>query len=196
LIFKHHSSFLTEEFLMKVITQSGFGRASALLTSAVLLTVLPVVEAGVVSAAPKSGAVAVKDSGLVASPVTQALQKLKRSDRRWIEVNLTTQRLTAWEGNQPIHAVIVSTGKKTTPTPTGVFAVQSKFESKRMQGDDYDVPGVPFTMFYDGNYAIHGAYWHNRFGTPVSHGCVNVAVDHAEWLFKWAEVGTPVVVRR
>jgi lipoprotein-anchoring transpeptidase ErfK/SrfK len=64
-----------------------------------------------------------------------------------------------------------------------------------MQGQDYDVPDVPYTMYYSGNYAIHGAYWHNQFGTPVSHGCVNVAVDHAEWLFNWTALGTPVIVK-
>jgi lipoprotein-anchoring transpeptidase ErfK/SrfK len=63
-----------------------------------------------------------------------------------------------------------------------------------MQGPGYDVPDVPFTMYYYRGYAIHGAYWHNNFGTPVSHGCTNVAVNHAEWLFDWADVGTPVVV--
>jgi hypothetical protein len=182
--------------MKNVIIPSYLGRASAILTGALLFTALPVIGAGVVNAALKPESVAVKNSGEVASPIAQALQKLKRSQKRWIEVNLTTQRLIAWEGNQPVHAVIVSTGKTATPTPTGVFAVQYKFRTKRMQGDDYDVPGVPFTMFYDGNYAIHGAYWHNRFGTPVSHGCVNVAVDHAKWLFDWASVGTPVVVRK
>lgn len=171
-------------------------RASAVLASALVLTAIPVIAAKNVNAAPKSSAVAIKNSGAIASPITQALQQLKRSDKRWIEVNLTTQRLVAWSGDKPVHAVMVSTGKTATPTRTGVFAVQYKFKTKRMQGDNYDVPGVPFTMFYDGNYAIHGAYWHNRFGTPVSHGCVNVAVDHAEWLFKWAQVGTPVVVRQ
>jgi lipoprotein-anchoring transpeptidase ErfK/SrfK len=64
-----------------------------------------------------------------------------------------------------------------------------------MQGEDYNVPDVPHAMYYSGNYAIHGAYWHNSFGIPVSHGCINVAPDHAAWLFNWATVGTPVVVR-
>lgn len=49
-------------------------------------------------------------------------------------------------------------------------------------------------MYYDGGYAIHGAYWHHNFGTPVSHGCINVAVDHAEWLYNWASIGTSVVI--
>lgn len=130
------------------------------------------------------------------SPVTLALADLKQSGRRWIEINLSNQRLIAWEGGIPVYAVIISTGKESTPTPTGVFAIQTRHRSTRMQGADYDVPDVPYTMYYYGGYAIHGAYWHNRFGTPVSHGCINVAVDHARWLFYWAAVGTPVVVHR
>lgn len=125
---------------------------------------------------------------------TQKMASLKQSSSRWIEINVATQRLTAWEGNIPIYAVIVSTGMDDHPTPSGSYAIQSKHRTARMRGDDYDVPDVPFTMYYSGNYAIHGAYWHRRFGTPVSHGCVNVAVDHAEWLFNWATIGTPVVV--
>lgn len=65
-----------------------------------------------------------------------------------------------------------------------------------MRGEDYDVPNVPYVMYYDRGYGIHGAYWHNNFGTPVSHGCVNLAPNHAKWLFDWAEVGTKVVVQR
>ncbi len=124
----------------------------------------------------------------------QKMTALKQTTNRWIEVNIATQRLIAWEGATPVYAVIVSTGTDAHPTQPGSFSVQSKHRTARMQGDDYDVPDVPYTMYYSGGYAIHGAYWHRRFGTPVSHGCVNVAVDHARWLYDWASVGTPVVV--
>lgn len=132
------------------------------------------------------------------APVTklaEAMTNLKQSNDRWIEIDLSSQRLIAWEGKTPVYAVIVSTGKSATPTVTGVFAIQTRLRYARMQGDDYDVPDVPYTMYYYRGYAIHGAYWHNNFGTPVSHGCVNVAVNHAGWLYDWAKVGTPVVVR-
>lgn len=132
--------------------------------------------------------------GFAQDSTTARMASLKQSAERWIEINISTQRLTAWEGGVPIYAVIVSTGTDEHPTPTGNFAIQSKHRSARMRGEDYDVPDVPFTMYYSGSYAIHGAYWHHRFGTPVSHGCTNVAVDHAEWLFHWAAIGTPVVV--
>jgi lipoprotein-anchoring transpeptidase ErfK/SrfK len=129
------------------------------------------------------------------SPIATKISALKKSNQRWIEIDLSSQRLTAWQGKTPSHAVIISTGKGLTPTPTGVFEIQTKLRTARMRGNDYDIPDVPYTMFYSGNYAIHGAYWHRSFGTPVSHGCVNVAVDHAKRLFDWAQVGTPVVVR-
>lgn len=126
--------------------------------------------------------------------IARAILNLQQSKQRWIEIDLTRQRLIAWEGTEAVYAVVISTGKDGTPTPTGAFAIQSKHEVARMQGADYDVPDVPFTMYYYGGYAIHGAYWHNNFGTPVSHGCTNVAVNHAEWLFNWADLGTSVVV--
>jgi lipoprotein-anchoring transpeptidase ErfK/SrfK len=127
-------------------------------------------------------------------PEQEMMLALRQSEEQWIEVNVTTQRLIAWEGDIPVYAVIVSTGNVENPTPTGIFEIQTKLPVARMRGEGYDVPDVPFVMYYDGNYAIHGAYWHHRFGTPVSHGCTNVAVDHAEWLFNWASVGTMVVV--
>lgn len=132
---------------------------------------------------------------LAKSATAAAIQTLQQSNQRWIEVKLSRQRLIAWEGNTPVYAVIISTGKADTPTPRGVFEIQSRLRTARMQGNDYDIADVPYTLYYSGSYAIHGAYWHNRFGTPVSHGCINVAVDHARWIYNWASVGTPVVVR-
>ena len=126
--------------------------------------------------------------------IATRMLELQQSKERWISIDLSTQRLIAWEGNKAVYAVIVSTGKTSTPTRLGTFRVYTKYRSTRMTGPGYDVPDVPYTMYYDGGMAIHGAYWHNRFGTPVSHGCTNVAVNHAKWLFDWASVGTPVVV--
>lgn len=126
--------------------------------------------------------------------IARNMMELQQSSERWIQIDLTRQRLIAWEGNNPVYAVVVSTGKPSTPTRKGVFKVYTKYSTTRMTGPDYDVPDVPYTMYYDGGMAIHGAYWHNLFGTPVSHGCTNVAVNHAKWLFEWASVGTPVIV--
>lgn len=126
--------------------------------------------------------------------IARRMLDLQQSEDRWISIDLTEQRLIAWEGKNVVYAVIVSTGKSSTPTRTGNYKIQTKYDRARMMGPGYDVPDVPFTMYYDGGMAIHGAYWHSDFGTPVSHGCTNVAVNHAEWLFNWASVGTPVVV--
>ncbi|WP_413168249.1 L,D-transpeptidase [Capilliphycus salinus ALCB114379] len=126
--------------------------------------------------------------------IAYRMLELQDSSERWIQIDLTRQRLIAWEGNKAVYAVIVSTGKASTPTRTGTYKIYTKYRETRMTGPGYDVPDVPYTMYYDGGMAIHGAYWHNLFGTPVSHGCTNVAVNHAKWLFEWASVGTPVVV--
>lgn len=132
----------------------------------------------------------------ISAPIAQELIALKDSQQRWIEIDLSTQRLTAWEGDQPIHTVIISTGKKETPTIPGIFAIQSKRSLERMRGSDYDIPDVPYAMYYHRGYAIHGAYWHNRFGTPVSHGCINLPVKQAEWLFNWTSLKTPVIIHK
>ena len=121
--------------------------------------------------------------------------ELRASDERWIEINLSGQRLIAWEGDKPVYAVIISTGRDGTPTRPGIFRIQRMLRFDRMRGADYDVPNVPHVMYYQGGYAIHGAYWHQNFGTPVSHGCTNVAPNHAAWLFNWASVGTLIVIR-
>ena len=126
--------------------------------------------------------------------IATRMLELQQSGERWISIDLSTQRLIAWEGNKAVYAIIVSTGKASTPTRLGTFRIQTKYRAARMTGPGYDLPDVPYTMYYDGGMAIHGAYWHNSFGTPVSHGCTNVAVNHAKWLFDWASVGTPVIV--
>ncbi|TAG91290.1 MAG: L,D-transpeptidase [Oscillatoriales cyanobacterium] len=128
--------------------------------------------------------------------IAYRIMELQQSSQRWIEIDLSRQKLIAWEGNKSVYAVNISSGKPSTPTRTGTFAIQTKYQISRMAGPDYDVPDVPYTMYYDGGMAIHGAYWHNLFGTPVSHGCTNVAVNHAKWLFEWASVGTAVVVHK
>ena len=131
----------------------------------------------------------------LAERLAARISELKRSGDRWIQIDLHRQRLFAWEGDQNVYAIVISTGKDGTPTYPGIFRIQRKLESDRMRGEGYDVPNVPYVMYYDRGFAIHGAYWHNNFGRRVSHGCTNVAPDHARWLFDWADVGTPIVIR-
>ncbi len=115
---------------------------------------------------------------------------------RWIEVDISDQMLTAWQGDTIVLKTQVSTGKPGWRTLPGTFYVYVKYDETRMRGPDYDTPDVPWTMYYYQGFAIHGAYWHNNFGTPVSHGCVNLRVDEAKLLYDWASVGTKVVVNQ
>ncbi len=128
--------------------------------------------------------------------IAKTIETLQKSDQRWIQVDLSQQKLTAWQGRKVVYAIVISSGKKSTPTLIGTFKIQSKYKSTRMRGRGYDMPNVPYAMFYSGNYGIHGAYWHKRFGTPVSRGCINLAPNHAKWLFSWASLGTPVVIQK
>lgn len=125
-----------------------------------------------------------------AAPVTPSAGK-------WMDVNIGKQTITAYQGNTPLKSVLVSTGVSWHPTPAGRFAVYTKITSQTMSGgvgaDSYYLPGVPWVMFFTGAYAIHGTYWHRNFGTPMSHGCVNLTIEDAKWFFDWAEVGTPVI---
>ncbi|CAA9304541.1 Methyl-accepting chemotaxis protein [uncultured Coleofasciculus sp.] len=126
----------------------------------------------------------------------QALSHSKHSRGRWIEVDISRQQLIAWNNGRIERVFWVSSGKRSTPTPYGTYSIQSKYRVTRMRGANYNVPDVPYAMYYSGNYALHGAYWHNNFGSRVSHGCVNLGVRQARWLYNWAPVGTTVVVHR
>jgi lipoprotein-anchoring transpeptidase ErfK/SrfK len=113
---------------------------------------------------------------------------------RWIDIDLTRQVLTAYEGSVPVRVVVVSTGLPQTPTPTGQFRIWAKLRYDDMYGPNYYLPDVPYVMYFYGGYGLHGTYWHNNFGRPMSHGCVNLPTSEAEWLFNWAEVGTLVTI--
>lgn len=113
---------------------------------------------------------------------------------RWIEVDLSDQTLTAWQGDVAIMYTSISSGLPGTPTITGRFQIGTKYQSARMTGQGYDLPGVPWVMYFYGEYGIHGAYWHNNFGAPMSHGCVNMRVGEAQFLYNWAPIGTVVEV--
>lgn len=119
-----------------------------------------------------------------------------------IEVDLSNQLLKAFEGNNLIYSFPVSTGKW-YETPTGIFTIWVKLRYTRMSGGDsslgtyYNLPNVPYTMFYYNNefskwqgFSIHGAYWHDNFGQPMSHGCVNMRIADAKLIFDWAEPPT------
>jgi lipoprotein-anchoring transpeptidase ErfK/SrfK len=115
--------------------------------------------------------------------------------QKWIDINITAQRLIAYEGKEVITQTLVSTGLPSHPTPSGMFTVTQKAESRYMFGPDFDLPAVPWVLYFDSQgHAIHGTYWHNNFGQQMSHGCVNAPTAAAAWLYNWAEAGTPIVI--
>ncbi len=114
--------------------------------------------------------------------------------RRWIEVDLSDQILIAWQGETAVLRTSISSGRTEYPTVRGAYKIRTKLDLELMIGPGYRTPNVPWTMYFFRGYAIHGAYWHNNFGTPVSHGCVNMRVEEAKALYEWASVGMEVVV--
>jgi hypothetical protein len=109
---------------------------------------------------------------------------------RWFDVDLAEQVLVAMEGDRPAYATLIAGGLKESPTPTGIWRVLIKRTVALMYGADYRVH-VPWTMYLDDYYAIHSAYWHDRYGLPTSHGCVNLPPIDARVLFHWAGPAVP-----
>lgn len=125
----------------------------------------------------------------------------KADTKKRIVIDLSEQKLYAYEGDEVVRESLVSTGVRGTETPKGEFKILYKKPSRYMQGplpgmtDYYDLPGVPWTMFFTwSGAAIHGAYWHNDFGKKHSHGCVNLPINESGWLYGWASTGTRVIV--
>jgi uncharacterized protein YraI len=121
------------------------------------------------------------------------------SGEKWVEVNLSTQYMTVWQGSTRVTGTYVSTGRPGYDTPTGTFRTWLRYLSQNMSGcilgECYYVPNVPHVQYftYQGH-AFHGAYWHNNFGTVMSHGCVNLPLPFAEWFYYWFPNGSRVVI--
>lgn len=127
------------------------------------------------------------------------------SSDKHIEVDLTNQKVYAYEGKRKVYEFLVSTGKWAR-TPTGEFTIWAKVRSQKMSGGDktlgtyYYLPNVPFVMFFYNEkiakmrgFSFHGTYWHDNFGHPMSHGCVNMRISEAQTLYEWA---SPVVTNQ
>ncbi|AKU97047.1 hypothetical protein AKJ09_03711 [Labilithrix luteola] len=124
-------------------------------------------------------------------------------NERWIDVDITRQMLVALEGQRPVFATLVSTGRrnpvdkeKDFPTPPGTYRIREKHVTTTMDGDvasdgPYSIEDVPWVMYFQGSYALHGAFWHDQFGRQRSHGCVNLAPEDARTLFGWANPPLP-----
>ncbi|HEU4412694.1 MAG TPA: L,D-transpeptidase family protein [Polyangiaceae bacterium] len=123
--------------------------------------------------------------------------------RTWIEVSIEGGWLLAYEGARPVYATLVSTGRggkpkpgrptlETASTPTGHFSINGKFATATMATKhEFVHSDVPWSLTFEGPYAIHAAYWHDRWGEKMSAGCVNVSVEDGRWLFHWAEPTLP-----
>lgn len=119
-----------------------------------------------------------------------------------VVVSISAQTMWAYEEGEMVMSSLVSTGTAEVPettTPVGYHSVLAKFDAQTMEGtisgEYYRVEDVPYVMYFDNNgNAIHGTYWHSNFGAPMSHGCVNLPMDIAAWMYGWADVGTAVSV--
>lgn len=134
-------------------------------------------------------------------PSRKAVLGVASPSERWIEVDLSEQKLKAWDGNALYLETLISTGLPWFPTPQGEFRVWMKLRATRMEGGEgryyYNLPNVPYVMFFENEevpgwrgYGLHGTYWHNDFGTVHSHGCVNLPTARAQELYEWV---TPIL---
>jgi LysM repeat protein len=113
-----------------------------------------------------------------------------------VVVDLSDQRLFAYDNGVLVRAVTVSTGLPGTPTVLGDYNVYVKYPAQTMSGPGYYLPDVPDVMYFYQGYALHGTYWHNNFGQPMSHGCVNMPTEESDWFFNnFVDVGTPIHVQ-
>jgi hypothetical protein len=141
--------------------------------------------------------------GLKTGPVAQLPATLTWDPAIWerrIEVNLSEQWLSAYEGDLLVFRAPVATGRDGFNTPVGDYAIYSKYDMQTMQGcmggECWNVPSIPWVQYVVGGVALHGTYWHNNHGTGVrpSHGCINLRIEDAQWLYEWSDVGTRVVI--
>lgn len=118
------------------------------------------------------------------------------ANERWFDIDLDSQVLVAYEGEDPVYATLVSSGNEKNPSPTGIYRIWIKFSETDMSGrmgasDEYSVATVPWTQFYEGDFALHTAYWHDRFGEVRSHGCINLSPHDARFLYFWSDPQVP-----
>jgi lipoprotein-anchoring transpeptidase ErfK/SrfK len=138
----------------------------------------------------------------VAISATPSLVLGATSANKWIEVDLSEQKVRAWEGGSLFLESLISTGLPWWPTPTGEFFIWAKARATKMEGGSgkyyYNLPNVPYVMFFENaqnpgfrGFSLHGTYWHNDFGKVHSHGCVNLPTPIAARLYAWTEPAMP-----
>jgi hypothetical protein len=125
-----------------------------------------------------------------------------KNGERWLDVNVTKQTLVAYDGEKPVFATLISTGEaglenheNSTATKRGIFRIHTKYVTATMSsdevGEEFELRDVPYVQYFEEGYALHGAYWHDRFGTPKSHGCINLSPEDARRLFFFTEPALP-----
>jgi hypothetical protein len=130
------------------------------------------------------------------------MPKWGNDGERWMDVSIAKQTLVAYEGTKPVFATVVSTGEagledpeKTKSTKRGIFRVHTKHLTTTMDsnvvGEEFELQDIPYVQYFENGYALHAAYWHDDFGTPRSHGCINLSPEDARWLFGWTEPRVP-----
>ena len=136
---------------------------------------------------------------LIVVAVAAAAPDAAARARKTIVVSVGQQILWTFKDDTIVRSSAVSTGREGFDTPVGSYAVLAKLPSESMEGvidgEYYFVPDVPSVLYFtDYGHALHGTYWHQNFGAPMSHGCVNLPLDVAAWLYRWAPVGTRVLI--
>ncbi|XXX80935.1 L,D-transpeptidase [Sorangium sp. So ce134] len=125
-----------------------------------------------------------------------------KNGEKWLDVNITKQVLVAYEGTKPVYATLISSGEagledheSSTATKRGIFRIHTKYISITMDsdavGEEFELRDVPYVQYFEEGYALHGAYWHDKFGRPKSHGCINLSPEDARRLFFWTEPAVP-----
>lgn len=130
------------------------------------------------------------------------MPKWAKEGERWIDVSIAKQVLLAYEGTKPAYATLVSTGEAgledpetSKATARGIFRIHTKHLTTTMAskvvGEEFELKDIPYVEYFEEGYALHAAYWHDDFGTPRSHGCINLSPEDARWLFQWTEPRLP-----
>lgn len=134
-------------------------------------------------------------------PVSAVMaQDTSRQSGKRIDINLTKQQLIAYQDGQPVYIFPVSSGKTATPTPIGLFhpLLKKRWDDmtggNKSDGSYYYLPDVPYVIYFDGSYALHGTYWHHNFGHPMSHGCINLNTSDMAQLYSWIDMNTPITI--
>lgn len=143
-----------------------------------------------------------RDSQLVRIEPLETMPYWAKGERSWIDVSILNQTLVAYRGTQPVYATLVTTGrdllgdpKTTRATVRGQFVIHTKHVTDTMSGDEpgdeFDLRDIPYVQYFHQGYAFHAAFWHDVFGNPRSHGCINLAPHDARWLFSWTDPPVP-----